>query len=178
MKKLKSKSGLALIFFVLISGIIAVSISIVVYGYQIHLRQAKLMFDQEEVNEAISCAKVAYLQSPSASGVTYYYDEVTKEVYDASSYKGRVPIAGYGRSAEKDNRKGQTGAAGIPNKGGRDGAQFLAIAVESDSEISARWQGPVLTEYDYDLMTRYEKLRLTDSQMEQIEADRKSRGEQ
>jgi len=177
MKKLKSSAGIALIFFILITGILAVSVSILIYGYRQHLRQAKLMFDQEEVDEAIAAAKVQYIQDGSPGGVTYYYDEAAKKVYDAKGFKGAVPITGYGRSAERENRKGQTGAAGIPNRGGKDGGQFLAIAVEGDDQVSARWQGPLLTQYDYELMTHDEKLRLTNDQKDQIEQDKKKNGE-
>lgn len=176
MKKLKSSCGIGLIFFLLLAGIIAVSISIILYGYGLHLRDAKLMFDQEEVDEAIAAAKVAYLQDGSGGEITYYYDEATKQVYDASTYEGPVPIKGYGRSSEKANRRGETGAAGIPNRGGRDGAQFLAVFVSNETDFTARWQGPLLTQYDYELMTHDEKLHLTNDQLDQIEQDKKQGG--
>ena len=72
----------------------------------------------------------------------------------------------------------ETGAVGIPNLGGENGAQLLAITFEDDEHVNIRWQGNVLTPYDLELMTTAEQERLTTQQLNQIELSRQRQLEQ
>ena len=138
----------------------------------------------EEVNEAniddtylgLPCAvskesvTVSDMVTNTVDGVTYYYDGIHREVFDASTFTGKVDLAGYGRCYESENAHGETGAVGIPNKGENGGAQFLAVSVEMDGTIHSRWQGFYLTGDDYKLMTTAERERLTTEQKNQIDS--------
>ncbi len=169
-EKLGSERGIALIFVVLIAAIAAVSISIIFLGYQQHLKNSRRLFDEVTVSTAERVAKETYILDLQSGGITYYYDEIHRTVTDASTFEGKVPIPGYGRSYASENKRGETGAIGIPNRGKDGGAQFLAVSVESDGRIHSRWQGPWLTAEDYELMTTAERERLTIDQLNQIDS--------
>ena len=168
--KLRSKSGIGLIFVILIAAILAVCASIVYLGYQQHLKNSRLLFDELTVTTAERIAKETYILDIRTNGVTYYYDGIHREVFDASTFTGKVDLAGYGRCYESENAHGETGAVGIPNKGENGGAQFLAVSVEMDGTIHSRWQGAWLTGEDYELMTPEERERLTVDQLNQIDS--------
>ena len=169
-EKLRSRSGIALIFVILIIAILAVCASIVFLGYQQHLKNSRLLFDELTVTTAERVAKENFILDLRTSGVTYYYDGIHRNVIDASTVKGKVGLTGYGRCYESENRKGETGAIGIPNKGDNGGAQILAVSVEMDGTIHSRWQGQWLTGEDYELMTTEERERLTIEQLNQIDS--------
>ena len=114
-EKLRSNSGIALIFIVLIGAIAAVSLSILYLGYQQHLKISRLLFDELTVTTAERIAKETYILDIRTNGVTYYYDGIHREVFDASTFSGKVDLAGYGRCYESENAHGETGAVGIPN---------------------------------------------------------------
>ena len=168
-EKLRSNSGIALIFIVLIGAIAAVSLSILYLGYQQHLKHARRLFDEVTVTTAERVAKETYILDIRTGGVTYYYDGIHRSVTDSARYDGKVDLEGYGMSYASENRNAETGAVGIPNKGEDGGAQFLAVSVESDGTIHSRWQGPWLTAEDYELMTPEERERLTQAQLKQID---------
>ena len=168
-EKLRSNSGIALIFIVLIGAIAAVSLSILYLGYQQHLKNSRRLFDEVTVTTAERVAKETYILDIRSSGVTYYYDGIHRNVTDSAQYDGKVDLEGYGMSYASENRNAETGAVGIPNKGEDGGAQFLAVSVESDGTIHSRWQGPWLTAEDYELMTPEERERLTQAQLKQID---------
>ena len=168
--KLRSKSGIGLIFVILIAAILAVCASIVYLGYQQHMKNSRLLFDELTVTTAERIAKETYILDIRTNGVTYYYDGIHREVFDASTFSGKVDLAGYGRCYESENAHGETGAVGIPNKGENGGAQFLAVSVEMDGTIHSRWQGAWLTGEDYELMTPEERERLTVDQLNQIDS--------
>jgi hypothetical protein len=186
--RLCSENGVARLIVLLTVAVIAVYACFAAAGYIQHLNDAKMTFDSEEVDEAKALAKHQYVLDGASGGITYYYDADGKKLTDASTYKGKINIAGYGRSDAKHNANAETGALGIPNKGDDGGAQFLAIVIDpagnyseaggnvfENSEglmISARWQGSYLTYYDYKLMTDAERSRLTSAQKDQIEKDR------
>lgn len=169
-EKLRSRDGIGLIFVILIGAILAVCASILYLGYQQHMKNSRLLFDELTVTTAQRVAKETYILDITTGGITYYYDAIHKSVKDASSYEGKVPISGYGRSYESENKNGETGAVGIPNKGKDGGAQFLAVSVEMDGTIHSRWQGAWLTAEDYELMTTGERERLTIEQLNQIDS--------
>lgn len=56
-QKLRSKSGIALIFVVLICAILAVCLSICYLGYQQHMKNSRLLFDELTVTTAERVAK-------------------------------------------------------------------------------------------------------------------------
>lgn len=169
-ERLRSRSGIAMIFIVLIIAIIAVCLSIVYLGYQQHMKNSRLLFDELTVTTAERVAKETYILDLRGNGVTYYYDGIHRDVIDASTVEGKVNLEGYGRSFEAENKKGETGAVGIPNKGKDGGPQFLAVSVEADGTIHSRWQGEWLSGEDYDLMTPEERERLTVEQLNQIDS--------
>ena len=169
-EKLRSKSGIGLVFVVLIGAILAVCISIIFLGFQQHLKNSRLLFDELTVTTAERVAKETYILDIRTGGVTYYYDGVHRNVADASTFKGKVKLEGYGRCFASENLHGETGAIGVPNRGEDGGAQFLAVSVESDGTIHSRWQGSWLTGEDYKLMTPAERNRLTIEQLNQIDA--------
>ena len=168
-EKLRSNSGIALIFIVLIGAIAAVSLSILYLGYQQHLKNSRRLFDEVTVTTAERVAKETYILDIRTGGVTYYYDGIHRSVTDSARYDGKVDLEGYGMSYASENKNAETGAVGIPNKGEDGGAQFLAVSVESDGTIHSRWQGPWLTAEDYELMTPEERERLTQAQLKQID---------
>ncbi len=167
--KLRSRSGIGLIFVVLIAGIAAVCASILYLGYQQHMKNERRFYDELTVETAERVARETYILDLTSGGVTYYYNAVHRTVKDASTYKGKVDIKGYGRCYESENKNSETGAVGIPNKGGKNGAQILAVSVESDGTVHSRWQGQYLTGDDYELMTPEERDRLTIEQLNQID---------
>ena len=59
--KLRSKSGIGLIFVILIAAILAVCASIVYLGYQQHLKNSRLLFDELTVTTAERVAKETYI---------------------------------------------------------------------------------------------------------------------
>ena len=168
-EKLRSNSGIALIFIVLIGAIAAVSLSILYLGYQQHLKNSRRLFDEVTVTTAERVAKETYILDIRTGGVTYYYDGIHRSVTDSARYDGKVDLEGYGMSYASENKNAETGAVGIPNKVEDGGAQFLAVSVESDGTIHSRWQGPWLTAEDYELMTPEERERLTQAQLKQID---------
>ena len=170
-EKLRSESGIAVIFIVLIAAIIAVCASIFYLGYQQRMKNSRLLFDELTVTTAERVAKETYILEIISGGITYYYDDVHRSVMDASTFEGKINIKGYGRCYESENRHGETGAVGIPNKGENGGPQILAVSVEADGSIHSRWQGRYLTAQDYELMTAAERDRLTVEQLRQIDSD-------
>ena len=174
MRKCRESRGIAWITFVVLVLTIAISALFIWDGYMAHVNRAKLLFDQTQVSNAIKAAKVQYMQDGFPDGITYYFDAEGSRMTDWSKIG---EIKGYGRSDEKHNTRGQTGALGIPNLGGKGGAQLLAITMEDEDTIFVRWQGQRLTYYDYDLMTEKERSRLTKEQWRQIELDVEKSGE-
>ena len=172
-KKLRSRRGMTWPVLLLLCGIAAMLLLFAVEGYIRHLDDAKMTFDKQQVYEALELAKVQYLSEGCPAGTTYYYDAERAKMVPFDEI---VNIVGYGRSDAAHNRHGETGALGIPNLGGRNGGQLLAIAVENDDTFNARWQGKRLTVYDESLMSAQELARLTDTQRLQIEADRQRGG--
>lgn len=170
-EKLHSRSGIAVVFLLLITAIGVVCISIAIYGFQQHLKDSRRMFDEAQVDTAKRVARETYILDLVEGGVTYYYDEMKHNVVNAANFEGKVDVKGYGRSYEDENLNGETGADGIPNKGKDGGAQFIAVSVEENGTTHARWQGPYLTGYDYELMTPGERSRLTKEQIDQIGMD-------
>jgi len=164
-------SGSALLIVILVIAVVLVAAFLFIEGYIRHVKEAALMYDQETVYEAEDMAAATYLADGCPpEGVIYYYDDLTKQCYDASKYGWRINIDGYGRTSEEDNAHMETGAKGIPNKGDDGGAQFLAIFVIDRGEtVISRWQGQILTAYDYSLMTEDERNLLTEDQLKQIE---------
>ncbi|MGN0362685.1 MAG: hypothetical protein ACI4ET_07580 [Bilifractor sp.] len=137
-----------------------------------HVNDAKMTFDRNQVSNAIKAAKVQYMEDGFGDDVTYYFDAVNGRMLDWDEIDR---IEGYGRSDRKHNADAQTGAKGIPNLGGKNGAQFLAISVEDNgNKVYARWQGHKLTAYDYTIMTASEKQRLNTEQIDQIRQDEKN----
>lgn len=171
--KLRSCRGMTLPVLLLLCGIAAMLVLFIVEAYLGHLNDAKMTFDKDQVREAIELAKIQYLSEGCPAGTTYYFDAERAKMVPFDEI---VNIVGYGRSSAAHNRHGETGALGIPNLGGRGGAQFLAIAIEDDDTVNARWQGHRLTVYDESLMSAQELARLTDVQRLQIEADRQRGG--
>lgn len=173
-ERLKSTRGLAWITVVLLAAVLAMLAWFAVDGYLLHLRDVRMTFDREQVNTALRSAKVQYLTDGLPRGITYYYDA---ENLTFRSFDEIGLIKGYGRSYESENLHAETGARGIPNLGGSDGAQLLAIAFENEESISIRWQGHFLTPYDMEQMTTAEQARLTTEQRNQIEISRKRQEE-
>ncbi len=172
--KLRGRSGLSRLVFLLLCGIAAMLLLFIVEGYIRHLDDAKLTFDKDQVYEALELAKIQYLSEGCPAGITYYYDAERARMVPFDEIGN---IVGYGRSSAAHNRHGETGALGIPNLGGRGGAQFLAIAIEDDNTFNVRWQGKRLTVYDESLMSAQELARLTEAQRLQIELDRQRGGD-
>ena len=172
-KKLRSRRGITWPVFLLLCGIAAMLLLFVVEGYIRHLDDAKMTFDKQQVHEALELAKVQYLSEGCPPGITYYYDAERAKMVPFDEIDN---IVGYGRSDAAHNRHGETGAVGIPNLGGEDGGQLLAIAVENDTTFNVRWQGKRLTVYDESLMSKEELARLTETQRQQIELDRRRGG--
>jgi hypothetical protein len=166
--RIKDSRGISRLAAILLAGVAAMCVLFIADGYIRHLQQAKLLFDQTQVANAIKLAKVQYMEDGEPDGITYYFDAERSEMVGWDQI-GR--INGYGRSSRAQNADAQTGAKGIPNTGGKNGGQFLAIAIENADDISARWQGHRLTAYDYTLMTPEERARLTTEQLGQIELD-------
>ena len=167
-RRLKSRSGIATLVFLLVIAVSIMAAIVGYYEYQRYLEKMKLLLDKEQVVAAERCARNTYLLDMLSGAITYYYDADTKMCIDASQIEGAALIKGYGRSSQKANREGETGALGIPNKGDEGGAQFLAVTIEEDGSTNMRWQGPLLTAYDYQLMTPAERERLNQSQRDQI----------
>lgn len=174
-RKLEDRTGLAVITILLLAGVIVLSLMILWSGYQQHVSDRNRTFDRDQVREAEALARNDYLSENRSGGVTYCYDAVHHRMVPPSR-AGR--IRGYGRTAAKDNRHQETGARGIPNRGGRNGAQFLAVSVEENGSTSAYWRGKTLTVYDYHLMTKGERNRLTVSQYREIRLDRQRLADQ
>ena len=118
-KKLKDRRGLAAVHYILLVLIVLILLMFVVDGYLKHLQDIAMTYDCEEVNEAIACAKTQYLMDGVPGETVYYYDADTKQVYPRDHFpeKDCVKLKGYGRSLEFQNRKAQTGAIGVPNRG-------------------------------------------------------------
>ena len=168
--KLRSQSGIALIFVVLIGAIAAVCASIFYLGYQQHLKNSRLLVDELTVTTAERVARETYILDLRSGGVTYYYNDTHRSLIDASTVDGKVDIEGYGLCYKSENANAETGAVGIPNKGKDGGAQILAVSIESDGTVHSRWQGNWLTGEDYELMTPEERDRLTIAQLNQIDS--------
>ena len=198
--RLRDRRGLAAVHYILMVLIALVLLMFVVDGYMRHLQDIAMTCDCEEVNEAVACAKTQYLMDGAPGAVVYYYDAETKQVYTRDHFpaQDRVDLKGYGRSLEFQNRKAQTGAIGVPNRGDEryrkdvthnrtffdnirqnvtglgdsDGAQFLAISFSADGQLSmVRWRGPVLYYYDYRMMSAEEKVALTGEERALIAED-------
>lgn len=172
-EKLHSRHGISTAVALLLCGIAAMLLLLVVEGYLRHLDDAKMTFDKQQVHEALELARMQYLGDGCPGGITYYYDAERGKMV---SFDEIGDIVCYGRCSAKQNRRGETGALGIPNLGSEGGAQLLAIAVEDEDTFNARWQGKRLTVYDESLMSAAERERLSDTQRLQIEVDRQ-RGE-
>ena len=65
-----------------------------------------------------------------------------------------------------------TGAKGVPNFGGENGSQLLAITVADGEIINIRWTGKKYTVLDYELMTVRERNALDPKDLDEIEKDR------
>ena len=117
--RLRDRRGLAAVHYILMVLIVLVLLMFVVDGYMRHLQDIAMTCDCEEVNEAVACAKTQYLMDGAPGAVVYYYDAETKQVYTRDHFpaQDRVDLKGYGRSLEFQNRKAQTGAIGVPNRG-------------------------------------------------------------
>ena len=172
--KLRGRSGMSRLTFLLLCGIAVMLLLFIAEGYIRHLDDAKMTFDKDQVREAVELAKIQYLSEGCPAGTTYYYDAERARMVPFDEIGN---IVGYGRSSAAHNRHGETGALGIPNLGGRGGAQFLAIAIEDDNTFNVRWQGKRLTVYDESLMSAQELARLTEAQRLQIELDRQRGGD-
>ena len=173
-ERLKSRSGIAWLTAILLAAVIAMALWFVVDAYREHLKDVRMTFDRDQVATALRNAKVQYLTDGCPYGITYYYDA---ERVTFCSFKEIEQIKGYGRCYKDENLHGETGAPGIPNLGGKDGAQLLAISFEDESHVSIRWQGRFLTPYDMELMTTAEQARLTTEQLDQIEISRQKQQE-
>jgi len=109
--RLSETDGAALTIVLLVIGVVIVAALFVIEGYIQHVRDAKMTFDSEMVDEAEDCAIVQYLSDGApAGGVTYYYDAAKKQCYNAANFTWRIGITGYGLSSAKMNSKGETGA--------------------------------------------------------------------
>lgn len=119
MRRIQEKQGLAAVHYILLVLIVLILFMFVVEGYLRHLQDIAMTYDCEEVNEAIACAKTQYLMDGAPGEMVYYYDAATKQVYPRAHFetKDRINLKGYGRSLEFQNRKAQTGAVGVPNRG-------------------------------------------------------------
>lgn len=117
--RLRDRCGLATVHYILMVLIALVLLMFVVDGYMRHLQDIAMTYDCEEVNEAVACAKTQYLMDGAPGAVVYYYDAESKQVYTRDHFqeKDRIKLKGYGRSLEFQNRKAQTGAIGVPNRG-------------------------------------------------------------
>ena len=60
----------------------------------------------------------------------------------------------------------------MPNFGGENGAQLLAITVADGEIINIRWTGKKYTVLDYELMTVRERNALEPKELDEIEKDR------
>ena len=169
-----NKKGIANLTAILLIAVIVFCGLFVVQMYLRHLNDAKMTFDRNQVENAIKAAKVQYMEDGSDDDVTYYFDAVNSRML---GWDEIGKIKGYGRSDRKHNAKAETGAVGIPNVGGKNGGQFLALSVEEKGTVvHPRWQGHTLTAYDYTLMSVSEKRRLNTEQKDQIERDAAKNG--
>lgn len=163
------KRGIANLTAILLIAVIFCCGMFAVQMYIRHLNDAKMTFDRNQVDNAIKAAKVQYMEDGFGDDVTYYFDAVNSRML---GWDEIGKIEGYGRSDRKHNANGETGAVGIPNLGGKNGGQLLALSVEdSGTVVHPRWQGHTLTAYDYTLMSVSEKRRLNTEQKDQIEKD-------
>ncbi len=119
MRRMKRNQGLAAVHYVLMVLIVLILLMFVVEGYLRHLQDIAMTYDVEEVHEAVACAKTQYLMDGVPGAMVYYYDAATKQVYPRDYFKteDRIDLTGYGRSLEFQNRKSETGAVGVPNRG-------------------------------------------------------------
>jgi len=164
------RRGRALLIVILVVAVVLMAGWFAYDAYVEHIKQMKLDYDITMVNEAEDCATVQYLTDGCPGVMVYYYDATKKICVDSTDYVWRVDIEGYGMSSEEQNLNGETGAVGIPNLGGDDGAQLLAIVVKDNGDtVYSRWQGQLLTEYDLTLMTEEELENLTMEQRQQVE---------
>ncbi len=171
LRKLHSEDGVILPIVLLAIAVIAATVFFVaIPGYQEHLRNAKIQADTQSVATAKDVASVTYLQDGGGSLVTYYYDERSHKCLPRSKIGDIEP---YGRCSEEDNRNGVTGAKGVPNFGGENGAQLLAITIADGDIINIRWTGKKYTVLDYDLMTIRERNALDSEALDEIEKDRR-----
>ncbi len=163
------KRGIANLTAILLIAVIFFCGMFAVQMYIRHLNDAKMTFDRNQVENAIKAAKVQYMEDGFGEDVTYYFDAVNSRML---GWDEIGKIEGYGRSERKHNANGETGAVGIPNLGGKNGGQLLALSVEDSGRVvHPRWQGHTLTAYDYTLMSVSEKRRLNTEQKDQIEKD-------
>ena len=161
-EKLKREDGIGLAEAMLLVLILGILLLFLRDGYIRHVQEIRLTFDREQVDEAVSLAQRQYLTEGRSGPVTYYYDAERKCL---TGKDGSARIRGYGRSLAAQNRRGETGASGVPNKGKDGGPQFLVISLKADgAEPSARWQGPVPDYQDYLLMTKEERDGLTEEE--------------
>ena len=169
-EKLMQRDGMILPIVLLSVAVIASTILFVVIpGYQEHLRSARIQADVQSVATARDVASITYLQDGGGFLVTYYYDERSHKCLPRTKLKDIEP---YGRCSEEDNRNNVTGAKGVPNFGGENGAQLLAITVADGEIINIRWTGKKYTVLDYELMTVRERNALEPKDLDEIEKDR------
>lgn len=167
-KKFNDISGLAAVTVILITAFIVTAlIIIIVPSYEQHRSDVNMTFDVETVATAKDVASSVYLLSSTGKTVTYYYDEVSHKCLTRDQIDTIVP---YGRSSAKQNRKSETGAAGIPNLGDNGGAQLLAVTIE-DGTVLMRWTGKKQTYYDYTLMDDNERDQLTEEDKREMDTD-------
>ena len=164
--KLYSEEGTLLIIVLLVIAVAAAFMLIIVIpGYKNHLDKADLTCDAQSVVTAVYVAEVTYLQDGESGPVLYYYDELTHKCLDREHIDEITP---YGRSRRELNLNGETGAVGVPNTGGDNGAQFLCVLVEEGYDTIARWCGKTLTYEDYNFMTPRERQLLTNADLDQM----------
>lgn len=138
LEKIKNRNGLSIITFLLLIAVaVAVVFIIAIPAYNSHLKEARLTFDIETVSTAHDVATVQYMQDGEPGSITYYYDEQSHKCLLRDEIDSIKP---YGRSFESENLNGETGAVGIPNLGGKDGAQILAVTIENNT-VKMRWTG-------------------------------------
>lgn len=168
LEKIKSRRGLSIIVFLLMIAVVSAAVFIIaIPAYISHLKQVRLTFDMETVSTAHDVASVKYLQDGEPGIVTYYYDELSHRCLLRDEI-GRIKP--YGRSFASENSQAETGAAGVPNLGGSDGAQLIAVTIENNT-VKMRWTGNKWSYNDYILMDDLEKSLLTDNDLHEMDTD-------
>ena len=171
MRKLRSSAGTLLVIVLLAIAVAAAFVLIIaVPGYINHLNNSKITMDAQSVVTAKYVAEVTYLQDQETGLKVYYYDELTHTCLDKKQIGLITP---YGRSSKELNAHQETGAVGIPNLGGDDGAQILCVIVEEGYDTVARWCGKSMTYEDYNNMSQRERALLTSADYAEMDKNEK-----